>query len=218
MTKNTRDTGTPKKTRGKSSPKKDAKPKAKAKKPASKKSAPPKPKTAIEALALAEDADGDVNFSKLPPWPDPRRFLVAFRRLGNVAQACKAAEVGRTTVYRRRQQDEEFALAWADVEEETTDEMEREAFRRGVEGVDEPVFYKGERIGWIRNYSDTLLIFMLKARKPEKYRERVDHRHSGDGAAPSKGIDVSKLSLPEARKLRELLAKATPEKSVPSEV
>jgi len=36
------------------------------------------------------------------------------------------------------------------------------------------VFHQGKVCGGIRKYSDTLLIFLLKAAYPEKYRERVD--------------------------------------------
>ncbi len=36
----------------------------------------------------------------------------------------------------------------------------------------EPVFYKGKAIAAVRKFSDTLLIFMLKGAKPEKYRDK----------------------------------------------
>lgn len=113
-------------------------------------------------------------------------FLLAFEETGLVKEACEVAKVGRSTVYEARQQDEAFALAWHDIEEETTERMEREAFRRGVEGVEKPVFQGGKEVGRIKDYSDTLLIFMLKARRPEKYRERyevsgkVAHHHKHD--------------------------------------
>ncbi len=55
-----------------------------------------------------------------------------------------------------------------------TDRMEDEARRRAVDGVEESVFYQGEQVSTVRRYSDTLLIFMLKARRPETYRERSD--------------------------------------------
>lgn len=60
--------------------------------------------------------------------------------------------------------------------------MEREAYRRAVDGVEKGVYYKGDRIATEHEYSDTLLIFMLKARAPEKYREnlKVDHSGSAD--------------------------------------
>ena len=46
--------------------------------------------------------------------------------------------------------------------------------RRASEGTLKPVFYQGKMCGEIREYSDTLLIFLLKARRPETYRERSD--------------------------------------------
>jgi hypothetical protein len=50
--------------------------------------------------------------------------------------------------------------------------LEDEAKRRAHDGIDEPVFYQGEKCGVVRKYSDNLLIFMLKARRREKFSER----------------------------------------------
>ena len=36
------------------------------------------------------------------------------------------------------------------------------------------MFYKGAVCGHVRRYSDTLLMFLLKAHRPEKYRERYE--------------------------------------------
>ncbi len=96
-----------------------------------------------------------------------------------VAAACEAANVGRTTAYRNRQEDEDFALAWADIEERSTERMEREAYRRAVEGVDKPMVSAGKMVTTVKEYSDTLLIFMLKSRRPETYRDNVKVEHSG---------------------------------------
>lgn len=117
-------------------------------------------------------------------------WLKAFAQSGMVVEACKAAKVARSTVYDARQTDEAFATAWDDIEAATTDAMEREAFRRGVEGVEEPVFHKGEEVAAVRRYSDTLLIFMLKARKPEKYRETTRHELTGKNGAPLSFADL----------------------------
>jgi len=38
-----------------------------------------------------------------------------------------------------------------------------------------PVYHGGKRVGFIREYSDVLLIFLLKGLRPAKYRERVEH-------------------------------------------
>lgn len=106
-------------------------------------------------------------------------WLTAFEQHGTVSAACSEVGVGRTTVYEARQQDEAFALAWHDLEEATTERMEREALRRGVEGVKSDIFYRDQVIGEETKYSDTLLIFMLKARKPDVYRENVRVEHTG---------------------------------------
>ena len=111
-------------------------------------------------------------------------FLAAFAETGLVIEAAKEVGVGRSTVYDERQRNETFALAWAEIEEWTTEEMEQEARRRAVIGVEEPIYYKGELQGHVRKYSDPLLIFMLKARRPEVYRETRDYRLSGANGEP----------------------------------
>jgi hypothetical protein len=105
-------------------------------------------------------------------------WLEAFRELGMVSAACKKVDVGRRTVYNARV-DEDFAAAWDEIEHETTEAMETEAYRRAVEGVSEPVVSAGKHVTDVQKYSDTLLIFMLKARKPETYRDNVKIEHSG---------------------------------------
>lgn len=107
-------------------------------------------------------------------------FLNALEQTGMVAAACAQVGIGRTTAYEARQRDETFAVAWADVEEQTTERMEREAYRRAVEGTTKPVYQGGKEVGAIQEYSDTLLIFMLKARRPEKYRDNVKVEHTGN--------------------------------------
>lgn len=107
---------------------------------------------------------------------------------GNVTDSARAAGVSRSTVYEWRAEDDSFASAWDAALDEAADAMEREAWRRAIEGVDEPVFGaignnqgSGE-IGTVRKYSDTLLIFLMKGARPEKYRDR--HEVTGKDGAP----------------------------------
>ena len=88
-----------------------------------------------------------------------------------------AATVGYTLTFviELRRSDASFALRWREAEALAIERMEFEADRRAVDGVDRPVFYQGERCGEIREYSDSLLVFRLKAKRPEVYRERHDH-------------------------------------------
>lgn len=101
-----------------------------------------------------------------------------------VSAACKRAGVSRSTAYAERRRNEEFALAWADVEEATTERMEREAQRRAVEGVKRDVLYQGDKVGEELHYSDTLMIFLLKARRPHVYRDNVHIQHTGPDGGP----------------------------------
>lgn len=121
-------------------------------------------------------------------------FLQVLRETGgNVSRACAVIELTRTRVYEWRAADPLFAQAWDEAVESGTDELEEEARRRAFSGVDEPVFYQGEECGAVRKYSDTLLIFLLKGRRPDKYRERVT-------------IDVNKLDSDIERELALIAA------------
>jgi hypothetical protein len=109
--------------------------------------------------------------------PQQRAFLAAFRKTGNVRLACEAAKVGRSSHYRWLKQDAAYREAFAVAKEEVADLLEAEAFRRAVHGWDEPVgWYKGKAGGVMRRYSDTLLIVLLKALRPNRYKERVEMR------------------------------------------
>ena len=99
------------------------------------------------------------------------KFLAALAESGNVGLACRFGSVARATVYRYRNTDVKFAEAWDDAIDEATDSLELELRRRAKDGVEEPVYYLGEVVGHVRKYSDTLLIFYLKAYRPERFRD-----------------------------------------------
>jgi hypothetical protein len=108
------------------------------------------------------------------------RFIAELALGGTVAAACQAAGIGRRTAYDLRERDESFAAEWEDAIEAGTDVIEQEAFRRAVQGTERRIYDKeGNERGVERTYSDRLLELLLKARRPHKYRERVDVRHSG---------------------------------------
>ena len=112
-----------------------------------------------------------------------RAFVEAFLTTANVSHACRAADIDRSTHYHWLKTDAEYAEVFQHAEEEATDALEAEARRRAVEGVSEPVgWFQGNPGGYVQRYSDTLLIFLLKGARPEKYKER--HEHSGDSAQP----------------------------------
>lgn len=130
-----------------------------------------------------------------------RVWLAAFEEAGTVTKGCKDSGIPRSTVYVWRQHDEAFALAWADIEEATTEAMEREAYRRAVEGVSEPLVSAGKLVTNTQKFSDTLLIFMLKARRPEKYRDNVKIEHTGSVEQVNTSVILDGSLAGEARDL-----------------
>jgi hypothetical protein len=123
-----------------------------------------------------------------------------------VSAACEQVGLARQTVYNERRRNEDFAEAWADAEERSTECMEREAYRRAVEGTSEPLVSAGKHVTNVQKYSDRLLEFMLKSRRPEKYRDRVDVNHSGKVENRVK-LDLSKLDDDELANLEQIAAK-----------
>ena len=89
------------------------------------------------------------------------RFLDKLKEVGNIRLACLAADIDRSTAYRTRQRDEDFAVAWADALQEGVDRLEEEAWKRA------------------KSKSDLLMIFLLKAHRPELYHDKIRHEHTG---------------------------------------
>lgn len=81
------------------------------------------------------------------------KFLDGLRMHGMVMQAALEAGIHRNTAYFERQRDPIFAQEWADALDRGVDMLEDVAKKRAFEG------------------SDTLLIFLLKSHRPERYRE-----------------------------------------------
>ena len=110
------------------------------------------------------------------------QFLDALRNTCNITKACDLAGLGRASVYEWREEDDSFAKEWEKALEMGADLLEDEAVRRAKEGVEEPVYQGGKLVGHVRKYSDTLLIFLLKGAKPQKYSNRMEL--SGNSGTP----------------------------------
>jgi len=129
-------------------------------------------------------------------------FLVALAKDPNVTAAAAAVRMNRQYVYEAREAHPEFATAWDDAIEQSVDILETEARRRAMHGVSRPVYQGGVLVGHVKEYSDVLAIFLLKAHRPEKFRERVDVRHQG-GVRILDGLDDSDVDghpSPEPKK------------------
>ena len=99
-----------------------------------------------------------------------KKFLENLAETGVVTHSARAAGVSKTAVHISRRRDSKFAQAWDRALDSATDRLENEAVRRAVDGVEEPVYQGGKQVGTITRYSDTLLIFLLKANR-DKFRQ-----------------------------------------------
>lgn len=129
--------------------------------------------------------------------PKKRAFLAAFAERGNIVHACRAAKVGRQTYYDWTEHDEEFALAAKIAQAEANDRLELVAYEWATVGVPTvKEIYEGDvlvRREVSKDISPTLLIFLMKGAKPEKYRERVDLNVATPVAKVYAGFDPSEV-------------------------
>jgi hypothetical protein len=134
-------------------------------------------------------------------------FLAAFRQLGIITSACEISGIGRSTVYRWRD-DPEFEVKFKDAVEEAVDRLEAEARRRAVEGVEEPIIGRVDKdldgvIVHVRKYSDRLMELLLRGNRRDKYNTK-QHEITGKDGAPL-SIDPSKLSDEQLQQVAQLL-------------
>ncbi len=121
--------------------------------------------------------DGPVNKGEENFTDAQRAFLECYREMGVIRRACKVAKVGRSSHYEWMEDNPAYRAAFEAAKEDAADSLELEVYRRAVKGVKKPVgWYKGVAGGHVREFSDLLLMFQLKALRPEKYRERVELR------------------------------------------
>ena len=89
--------------------------------------------------------------------------------------ACRAARIDAAQANAWREEDARFAADWDDAVLAANDDLEIELRRRVLEGVDVTVrpqsrTSKGEQADPpIRKFNDSLLVFILKANRPEKF-------------------------------------------------
>jgi hypothetical protein len=88
-------------------------------------------------------------------------------------QAAQAVGMSEKSCYRLRRAPgaEDFAGAWAAAIDAASKKLIDEAFERALVGSDEPVFDRaGNRVGRRFRQSDRMLMFLLRAYSPERFR------------------------------------------------
>lgn len=105
--------------------------------------------------------------------------LLTYAASGSLKKAAREANLSTNAIRVRLRHDDNFARAWDEAREIAACGLEDEARRRAVDGVDEPVFFQGEVVGYSKRYSDSLLIMLLKGVRPELRETLNKHELSG---------------------------------------
>jgi hypothetical protein len=111
------------------------------------------------------------------------RVIELYVITGRVDEACRLAGVDRSAHYDWLRDDPGYAAKFLAAEPQAAQTLIDEATRRAVEGVDKPVTVAGKAVK-VREYSDRLLEFLIKGRRPEIYGDRFKAELTGkDGDA-----------------------------------
>ena len=113
--------------------------------------------------------------------PRQTAYLAAYSILGSVMYAAKSAGISPGTVNNWQRNNEKFQEYYDIAEQAHAEYLEVEAQRRAVMGVEEDVWYQGEKVGKKRVYSDNLLKFLLQGARPQKYRRQSKVEVKADG-------------------------------------
>ena len=90
-----------------------------------------------------------------------QKFLDTYAQTGSIPAAAKVAKISPAVHYGRLETDPAYRKAFADAQQQTVALLEEEAFRRALAGDNE------------------LLMFLLRAWRPERYQEHTTVEHSG---------------------------------------
>lgn len=110
-----------------------------------------------------------------------RAFLIAFAVTANVSRACAAAGVARSTVYAWKAAEgpagDRYRVAFTRARQVAGDVLEAQAWKLAVEGTLRPIVSKGEVVTYVREYEPSVLLRLLEAHRPRRYRPRVGLEH-----------------------------------------
>lgn len=135
-------------------------------------------------------------------WTTARQisFIDTLRETACVETATRAAGKASSGAYKLRERSESFRAAWDAALKYSALDLERVAMERALNGTEEDVLDRdGNTVGKKRRYNDRLLMFLLRATRPDRYghtmtteygravyverleRERKERKLSGEG-------------------------------------
>jgi len=102
--------------------------------------------------------------------PEQQRLLSFYTVTGLVETAAQLAEVSPTLHAESLQTSRAYKSAYALAQRDSALSLEERARQRALAGTEDPVFHGGEVVGYRQRFSDRLLIFLLQANHPAKFK------------------------------------------------
>ncbi len=99
-------------------------------------------------------------------------FFHHLGRTGSVTVAARRAQLRRSSLYERRQNDDEFAERWSRALDLGVERLQDNAMNRAMNGTEKPVWRNGRQVGSVRQFDNKLLQFLLRAHRPEVYGDK----------------------------------------------
>lgn len=122
-------------------------------------------------------------------------FLAAYAECGTITRAAEIADCDRNAHNYWLEHDRAYPERFAQAERQASDRLEQEARRRAVDGLQKVKFHQGrpimvqdpnfpndqsKQIPYVEHeYSDMLLVVLLNANRPDKFRRNVDVTSGG---------------------------------------
>lgn len=101
------------------------------------------------------------------------KLVKVMAETGDERTACAALEVSRVSFRNALEKDHSFAERISMAKDQYLAELEREAKRRAIDGVEKDIYYQGDKVGTETKYSDKLLETLLHAADPDKYSKQT---------------------------------------------
>lgn len=98
------------------------------------------------------------------------QILELIEEYGTIGKAAKMFGVALATLHRARKEDPHFERDIQQALQLHRDKIDLEVYKRAMEGWDEPVYFQGQVVGYVKKKSDKLLQFYAK-RHIKEYRE-----------------------------------------------
>jgi hypothetical protein len=106
-----------------------------------------------------------------------RKFLAAYAKTASLPAAARSAKISVDWHYRLLEADSEYRKAFEAAQRQVVDQLEAEAFRRALNG------------------SDELLVFLLRAWRPERYEQIVGAEHTGEIVLTKQDREFARVAL-----------------------